>query len=137
MLRILLLALTRIRIPRFTVMRIWILPLNLMRIRILSLTFFQIWTLQCSKNDPLRLPSFHFDADVDPDPAFHFDVNPNPDQAFQFDADLDITFQNDADPDQHCVQPTKTADKIESAREQIFLQVYFKGKQTNALVSIC
>jgi hypothetical protein len=35
------------------------------------------------KNDPLRLPPFHFDAD--PDPAFHCDADPYP--AFQFDAD--------------------------------------------------
>jgi hypothetical protein len=36
------------------------------------------------KNDPLRLPHFHFDAD--PDPAFHFYANP------------DQVSQNDADP---------------------------------------
>ncbi len=37
------------------------------------------------QNDPLRLPTFPFDAD--PDPAFHFDANPDP--AFQFNADPD------------------------------------------------
>jgi hypothetical protein len=30
------------------------------------------------QNDPLRLPSFHFDADPDPDPASHFDEDPDP-----------------------------------------------------------
>jgi hypothetical protein len=29
------------------------------------------------QNDPLRLPSFHFDEDADPDPAFHFDADPD------------------------------------------------------------
>ncbi len=37
------------------------------------------------KNDPLRLPTFPFDAD--PDPAFLFDADPDP------------ASQNDADPD--------------------------------------
>jgi hypothetical protein len=30
------------------------------------------------QNDPLSLPSFHFDADPDPDPAFHFDTDLDP-----------------------------------------------------------
>jgi hypothetical protein len=43
------------------------------------------------QNDPLMLPPFHFDADVDPDPAFHFEADP------------DTASQNDAYPDpQHC-----------------------------------
>jgi hypothetical protein len=48
------------------------------------------------QTDPLRLPSFHFDAD--PDPAFHFEVDPDP--TFQFSADPgpDQASQNDADP---------------------------------------
>ncbi len=37
------------------------------------------------QTEPLRLPSFYFNAD--PDPAFHFDANPDPSP------------QNDADPD--------------------------------------
>ncbi len=49
------------------------------------------------QNDPLRLPTFHFDAD--PDLAFHFDADPDPDPAFHFDADPDQVSQNDADPD--------------------------------------
>jgi hypothetical protein len=52
-LRILLFTLMRILL--FTLIRIRILSLNLIRIRILLLTFCQIWTLQCSKNDHLRL----------------------------------------------------------------------------------
>ncbi len=47
------------------------------------------------KNDPLRLPPFHFNAD--PDPTFCFDADPDP--AFHFDADPDPASQNDADPD--------------------------------------
>jgi hypothetical protein len=49
------------------------------------------------RNDPIRLPPFHFDAN--PDPAFHFEANPDP--AFQFDGDRDPdpAVQNDADPD--------------------------------------
>jgi hypothetical protein len=36
------------------------------------------------KNDHLRLPLFHFDADpdADSDPAFHFDADPEPNQLF-------------------------------------------------------
>jgi hypothetical protein len=30
------------------------------------------------QNDPLRHLSFHFDADLDPDPALHFDADPGP-----------------------------------------------------------
>jgi hypothetical protein len=50
------------------------------------------------QNDPLRVPPFHFDADLDPDPAFHFNADPDP--AFHFDADPDVdpASQNDADP---------------------------------------
>jgi hypothetical protein len=55
--------------PTFT-----ILPFNLIRIPVLPLNFPQIWTLQCSKNNPLRLPPFHFDAD--PDPASQNDAEP-------------------------------------------------------------
>jgi hypothetical protein len=40
------------------------------------------------QNDPSRLPSFHFDADLDP--AVHVDADPNP------------TFHLDADPDLAC-----------------------------------
>jgi hypothetical protein len=47
------------------------------------------------RNDPLRLPPFHFDAD--PDPAFHFDADPDP--SFHLDADPDPTFHSNADPD--------------------------------------
>ncbi len=39
------------------------------------------------QNDPLRLPSFHFDADPDPDPASHFDADADPDPASQNDVD--------------------------------------------------
>jgi hypothetical protein len=46
------------------------------------------------QNGPLRLPPFHFDADLDPDPAFHFNADPDP--AFHFDADP--ASQNDAGP---------------------------------------
>jgi hypothetical protein len=67
------------------------------------------------QKDPLRLPSFHFDADLDLDPAFHFHVDPDPGTAFHFDGDPDPgpafhfdgvpdpAFYFDADPDpQHC-----------------------------------
>jgi hypothetical protein len=46
--------------------------------------FFPDLDLSMLRNDPLRLPPFHFYAD--PDPAFHFD------------ADLDPAYA-DADPD--------------------------------------
>ncbi len=49
------------------------------------LTFFKIWTLRCFKMT-IRLPPFHFDADLYPDPAFHFDPDP------------DLASQNDGDP---------------------------------------
>jgi hypothetical protein len=72
-------------------MRIWIwfLPFTMMwiqtdldpnptfqfdGIRILPLTLFRIWTLQ---NDPLRLPPFQFDADLDPDPISQNDADPS------------------------------------------------------------
>ncbi len=50
------------------------------------------------QNDPLGLPSFHFDAD--PVPAFLFDADLDPDPALHFDADLDPdqASQNDVDP---------------------------------------
>ncbi len=84
-------TLMRIRILLFTLMRvrIRILPSTVMRMRIrnLPLTFSQICTLQMIKNDPLKLPPFHCDAE--PDLAFHFDADadPIPDLAFHFDAD--------------------------------------------------
>jgi len=60
----------RIKVLLFTLIRIRIriLPCNLIRSGSYYSLFFQILTLQC-KNDPLRLPTFHFDADPDPDLA--------------------------------------------------------------------
>ncbi len=89
----------------YTLMRIRILPLNLMliRIRILPLTFSPVWSLQCSKNDPLRLPPCHFDANSDP--VFYYDADPDP--TFHSNADPDPASQNDGDPDpQHCPVPS-------------------------------
>jgi hypothetical protein len=77
-----------IRILLFNLMRIRILPFALMRVRILlfyfdadanpELTnhFFPESDPLMLQNDPLRLPTFHFDAD--PDPAFPFDADPDP-----------------------------------------------------------
>ncbi len=48
---------------------LWI-RITLFRIRILDLD------PQMLQNDPLRLPSFRFEAD--PDPSFHLDVDPDP-----------------------------------------------------------
>jgi hypothetical protein len=62
--------------PTFTLMKI--------RIRILQLAFTR-FELPMLQNGPLRLPSFHFDAD--PNSIFHFDTDPDP------------ASKNDADPD--------------------------------------
>ena len=43
------------------------------------------------KNNPLRLPAFHFDADPDP--------------AFLFDADADAASLNDVDPQHSFLEP--------------------------------
>jgi hypothetical protein len=52
---------------------------------------------QMLQNDPLRLPPFLFNADLDSDPAFHSDADPDP--AFNFDPDPDPASRNYADPD--------------------------------------
>ncbi len=68
--------------------------------RILSATthFFPALDPPFIKNDPLRLPPFHLDADPEhafhfdafPDPAFHFNADPDPaSQLMQIHADLD------------------------------------------------
>jgi hypothetical protein len=41
------------------------------------------------KNDPLKVPPFHFDAELDPDFHFDADADPIPYLAFHFDADMD------------------------------------------------
>jgi hypothetical protein len=53
-----------------------------MRIRILPHTFAPEQDPPMLQNDPLRLPSFHFDED--PDPAFHFDADPDPALHFEW-----------------------------------------------------
>ncbi len=57
--------------------------------------------LQCGGSDADPYPSFHFNADLDPDPDI--DCHADPDPAFHSDADPDPANQNDAVPDpQHC-----------------------------------
>jgi hypothetical protein len=57
----------------------------------LTTHFFPDWDLPMLQNDPLRLPPFHFDADLDP---IFTSMDPDP-AFFYFDADPDPASQND------------------------------------------
>jgi hypothetical protein len=99
----------------------------LIRIRILTLTFFQIRTLQSSKNDPLRLPTFHFDTDPDPDPAFYFDDDLDPNPTFHFDPDPDLQHWHQDFSKSLCMYGTK--EEFDNSKiAQIKIKIKFFGK---------
>ncbi len=65
---------------------------------------FRIWILSHFNADPDPDPTFHVDADLDPDldPACHFDADPGPDPTFYLVADPILPFnlmQIHANPD--------------------------------------